>query len=90
MAQRYAALRVPTADDENIHYWIANPGSILWLVEDRPVPNDSCEGVDEYKYGLSGSFPAYALGNANEIGREGIVERYRGRNMHYAWGLVSL
>jgi len=105
MAQRYAALRKSTSGDDRIHYCransllqatisnicigVANPGSILWLTEDRPLPDSDCEGFDEYKYGLNGSFPAYALGDANNLGRDGLVERYRSRNLHYAWGLVS-
>lgn len=48
-----------------------------------------CEGYDEFKYGLAGSFPGYALGDANELGRDGLVERYRSRNIHYAWGLAD-
>ncbi|KAF9038275.1 hypothetical protein BDZ89DRAFT_410525 [Hymenopellis radicata] len=89
MAQRYLALRKSTKNDERLHYWIANPGSILWLTEDRPLPNDACEGVDKYKYGLADGFPAYAKKDAKKKGREGIVSRYRQRNAHYAWGLAD-
>ena len=66
---------------------MANPGSLVWLAEDRPLPNLACEGVDSYKYGLNDTFPAYALGDANDMGREGIVQRYLGRKVHYAFGL---
>jgi hypothetical protein len=65
-----------------------NPGSLLWLVEDRPVPDETCDGVDEYKYGLAGSFPGYCLGDVNDIGRDGVVDRYLTRNIHYGFGLV--
>lgn len=70
---------------------MANAGSLLWLTEDRPYKNDSCTDVDLFKYGLGGNkFPAYATGNAKDLGRDGLVNRYRGRNVHYAWGLVSV
>ncbi|KIY72731.1 hypothetical protein CYLTODRAFT_388319 [Cylindrobasidium torrendii FP15055 ss-10] len=85
--QRYAAMRVSTKGDDSIHYWVANPGSFLWLSEDRPVPDDSCEGVDSYKYGLTDNFPAYSLADATELGRDGIVDRYFGRTVNYASGL---
>jgi hypothetical protein len=67
----------------------ANPGSFLWLVKDRPAPNDTCADVDRYKYGLTNGFPGYSTGDVKEIGREGVVARYRSRNVHYAQGTVS-
>lgn len=87
MAQRYAAMRTSTESDDRIHYWVANPGSLLWLIEGRPVPDASCTDMDKFKYGLDGGFPSYAS-DAKSLGREGIVERYRSRNIHYAWGTV--
>ncbi|KAK0199477.1 hypothetical protein DFS33DRAFT_222313 [Desarmillaria ectypa] len=89
MAQRYAALRPSTDNDDRLHFWIANPGSLLWLTSDRPVSVDDCDGVDEYKYGLDSHFPDYAKTDARKLGRSGIVERYNGRNMNYAWGLTD-
>jgi len=68
---------------------VANPGSLLWLTKERPVPNPVCEGYDDYKYGFSGEFPAYSRSDAKRLGRSGLVDRYRSRNMHYAWGTVS-
>ncbi|KAF5371233.1 hypothetical protein D9758_004292 [Tetrapyrgos nigripes] len=87
--QRYAALRVPTKHDDIVHYIPANPGSFLWLVEDRPAPNATCPDVDRYKYGLNGGFPGYSTGDAKELGREGIIARYRSRNVHYAQGTTA-
>lgn len=89
MAQRYAALRVTTDDDDRLHFWIANPGSLLWLTSDRPVSVDDCDGIDDYKYGLASGFPAYATASARTLGRSGIVEKYNGRNMNYDWGLTD-
>ncbi|KIY67246.1 hypothetical protein CYLTODRAFT_454652 [Cylindrobasidium torrendii FP15055 ss-10] len=87
VAQRYAALRSPTKNDDRLHYWIGNPGSLVWLTPDRPAPNDACEGFDDYKYGLADKLVGYALADSNDMGRDGMVDRYIGRNVHYAWGL---
>ena len=61
----------------------------MWLTEDRPLPNAACEDVDSYKYGIKDNFPAYALGDANKLGRDGLIERYMARNVHYAFGLAD-
>ncbi|KAK0237429.1 hypothetical protein EDD85DRAFT_543420 [Armillaria nabsnona] len=89
MAQRYAALRKSAENDNRLHFWIANPGSLCWLTDDRPIPNSSCSDADQYKYGLAGNFPAYATTDTNELGRNGIVSRYNGRNLNYAWGTAD-
>ncbi|KAH8832094.1 hypothetical protein DL96DRAFT_1589911 [Flagelloscypha sp. PMI_526] len=89
-AQRYAALRTTEKNDDRLHYWVGNPGSLLWLTEDRPFRNMSCDGVDTYKYGLSDGIPAYALGDVNSLKRDGVVDRYLGRQVHYAWGTADL
>lgn len=89
MAQRYAALRTSTDNDDRLHFWIGNPGSLLWLTPDRPAPNDTCKDIDLYKYGLGGAFPDYATADAKALGREGLAQRYRGRNVHYAFGLAD-
>lgn len=87
MTQRYVALRLSTEDDNRLHFWIANPGSLCWLTSDRPFPDHDCDGVDDFKYGLASNFPAYATANAHALEREGIIERYNGRTISYAWGL---
>ncbi|KAF5364642.1 hypothetical protein D9758_005575 [Tetrapyrgos nigripes] len=89
MFQRFPAVRTSTKHDDMIHFIVANPGSFLWLAEDRPVPNDTCQGVDDFKYGLSGNFPGYASGIAKRYGRSGLVKRYLARNIHYAHGTAD-
>ncbi|KAK0203306.1 hypothetical protein DFS33DRAFT_1260387 [Desarmillaria ectypa] len=89
MTQRYATLRKSTENDNRLHFWIANPGSLCWLTEDRPMPDSFCFDADKYKYGLAGNFPAYAISDTNRLGREGIISRYIGRNLHYAWGMAD-
>ncbi|KAK0471831.1 hypothetical protein IW261DRAFT_1344112, partial [Armillaria novae-zelandiae] len=87
MAQRYMALRLSTEDDDWLHFWITNPGSLCWLTSDRPFPDDDCDGVDDFKYGLTSNFPTYAAANAHVLEREGIIERYNRHTISYAWGL---
>ncbi|KAK0204354.1 hypothetical protein DFS33DRAFT_1434599 [Desarmillaria ectypa] len=89
MAQRYATLRISTANDDRLHFWIANPASLCWLTPDRLFPNDQCEGFDKFKYGLQSNFPAYASKDARVLGRDGIIKRYYSRTLNYAWGLTQ-
>ncbi|KAF5310501.1 hypothetical protein D9758_019039 [Tetrapyrgos nigripes] len=90
--QRYAAMRIPTINDDRVNYIVANPGSYLWLVTDRPHQNASCASVnvyDKYKYGLTGGIVGYSTGDFKNLGRDGVVSRYRGRNVHYALGTAD-
>ncbi len=59
-----------------------------WLTPNHPIPNDRCEDVDVFKYGLESNFPAYASKNTRALGREGIIKRHHSRTLNYAWGLV--
>jgi hypothetical protein len=45
---------------------------------------------DKYKYGLTTGIPGYSTGDFKNTGRDGVVKRYSGRNVHYALGTVSL
>jgi hypothetical protein len=70
------------------HCISGNPGSMAWIVPDRPLPNPSgCPTFDDWKYGVNGNFIPYAS-DAALLGRSGIVNRYRSRNIHYLWGTV--
>ncbi|KAK0234371.1 hypothetical protein EDD85DRAFT_1025275 [Armillaria nabsnona] len=64
MTQSYMALRLSTEDDNWLHFWIR--------------PDDNCESVDDFKYGLASKFPTYATASARALEREGIIERYNG------------
>ncbi|KIK64608.1 hypothetical protein GYMLUDRAFT_240582 [Collybiopsis luxurians FD-317 M1] len=85
MVQRYAGLRRTTAHDDRLHFWIANPGSLMWLSTDRPIPNTSCTGFDDYKYGLASDFPAYA----GKLDRKSITTSYNRKIINYAWGTAD-
>ncbi|PBK80033.1 hypothetical protein ARMGADRAFT_1172103 [Armillaria gallica] len=74
-------------NDERLHFWIANPGTLCWLTPDRPFPNDECEGFDRFKYGMELELLAYSTINARVLRGEGIIERYNWRTINYAWRL---
>ncbi|KAJ3888571.1 hypothetical protein GG344DRAFT_53366 [Lentinula edodes] len=83
--QRYAGLRQTTKNDDRLHFWVANPGSLMWLSADRPYPNASCSGADDYKYGLAGDFPAYG----GQLDRDSILFLYNSRIVNYARGTAD-
>jgi hypothetical protein len=68
---------------------LGNPGSMAWIVPERPLPIPAdCPDFDDWKYGINGGFVPYAS-DATLLGRSGIVNRYRSRNVHNFWGTVS-
>ncbi|KAJ3751745.1 hypothetical protein EV360DRAFT_89420 [Lentinula raphanica] len=85
MVQRYVGMRQTTTDDDRLHFWVANPGSLMWLSADRPYPNASCSGVDDYKYGLASGFPAYGT----DLDRDSVLALYNSRIVNYAWGTAD-
>lgn len=87
LTQRYALLCTGATDW--LQFWVANPASFAWLVPDRPVASATCDGVDDYKYGINGTFPAHVSSDAKSLGRDGLVEQYRGRAVHYAFGTAD-
>ncbi|KAL1744906.1 hypothetical protein HDZ31DRAFT_73913 [Schizophyllum fasciatum] len=87
--QRYAALRKSRKHNARISFWLANPGSLLWLTEDRPLPDANCTNADRWKYGLTDGIPAYGGYAQKHYGRDGIVKRYNSHFIHYAWGTAD-
>ncbi|GAK63755.1 uncharacterized protein PAN0_003d1963 [Moesziomyces antarcticus] len=88
--QRYSVLKKTKAYDPNVHFWIGNPGSWVWLDDQRPYPNETCVGWDKWGYGLGNvsAVVRYARRDVN-ASREAVVERFRSRNVHYAVGLAD-
>ncbi|WFD38139.1 uncharacterized protein MJAP1_001087 [Malassezia japonica] len=91
-AVRYALMKHEKSYDNDIMYWVGNPGSYTWLVEDRPSSEDCKSSENSYPYGMGDSddFPKYgraALNNGQSIGD--IVNRFRSRTVHYALGLLD-
>ena len=46
--QRYAIMKKTKAYDNNVKFWIGNPGSYAWLVQTRPNTNASCLDPDTW------------------------------------------
>lgn len=88
--QRYAVLKKTKAYDDNMHFWVGNPGSWAWLDDQRPYKNESCTGWDRWGYGFGNvtSVIGYARRDVN-ASKEAIVERFRSRKVHYAIGLAD-
>lgn len=88
--QRYSVLKKTKVYDDNVHFWVANPGSWAWLDDQRPYQNESCHGWDSWGYGIgnASSVIGYARRDVN-ASREAIVTRFRSRKVHYAVGLVD-
>ncbi|SJX62000.1 uncharacterized protein SRS1_10621 [Sporisorium reilianum f. sp. reilianum] len=88
--QRYAVLKKTKAYDDNMHFWVGNPGSWTWLDDKRPYQNETCDGWNSWGYGFGNvsSVIGYARRDVN-ASREAIVERFRSRKVHYAAGLAD-
>lgn len=88
--QRYALLKKTKSYDNNMRYWLGNPGSWAWLVSDRPVANASCAGFDDWHYGIGNatSVTKYARKDV-EASKQAVIDRFRSRNVHYALGLLD-
>lgn len=85
LAQRYAFLGKGIKSNVKVSYFMGNPGSYLYLNEDRPVKVDNCTGIDDYKYGLSSGLPDYV--EMDPIGgREAIFQRGMGRTLNFVIG----
>lgn len=89
--QRYAILKKQKVYDDNIHYWVGNPGSYAWLEDERPVQNASCTEHDTWKYGVGGNMtkvPRYARKDV-EANKTEVVSRYFQRKVHYGLALLD-
>ncbi|WFD33012.1 hypothetical protein MSPP1_004069 [Malassezia sp. CBS 17886] len=92
-AMRYALMKRRKRYDANIRFWIGNPGSYTWLLNDtRPVQNATCDStLNNYPYGLGGNMskiPKYVRTNITQNVSEW-VENFRNRSVHYAFGLLD-
>ncbi|EPQ28733.1 uncharacterized protein PFL1_03537 [Pseudozyma flocculosa PF-1] len=87
---RYALLKKRKSYDPNMQYWVGNPGSWAWIDGERPYANASCGGVDVWPYGLGNysAIPRYARYDVKD-GHDEVVQRYLGRKVHYALGLLD-
>jgi hypothetical protein len=89
---RYAILKKQKKYDNNMSYWMGNPGSWTYLSTQRPYYNQSCtDTYDTWEYGIGGNqtkIPKYARKDV-ETNKQDIVNRYLGRKCHMALGLLD-
>lgn len=91
-AQRYALFRHGQDNDDDVLYWIGNPGSFTWLTADRPAGGDCDGNTNKFPYGLdeSSNFPKYVRSMLNDGETTGdMVNRFRSRQIRYAFGLLD-
>ncbi|WFC98774.1 hypothetical protein MYAM1_001506 [Malassezia yamatoensis] len=90
--QRYALLKHEKSYDDQIMYWVGNPGAYTWLTSDRPTDADCGDSVNEFPYGLgsSSTFPKYVQKMFDDGQNAGdLVNRFRSRKVRYAFGLLD-
>ncbi|CAD6916864.1 unnamed protein product [Tilletia controversa] len=91
--QRYALLKKAKPYDDNIRYWIGNPGSWAWLSPDRPVNNNAtCDPTyDQWGYGLAGNLTKMTRYGRKQVeaSKEAVVNRFFSRRVHIALGLLD-
>jgi len=101
---RYALLKERKPYDNNMKFWVGNPGSYPWLVNstDKRRPNshgknpvnleENCrDHIDTWPYGLGGDMdkiPKYARDRVKQNTSD-IISNYRKRHVHYAFALLD-
>ncbi|SNX87901.1 uncharacterized protein MEPE_06612 [Melanopsichium pennsylvanicum] len=96
-AQRYALMKKTKAYDDNMRFWIGNPGSWAWLIDSRPYMNvnDSCQpndAWDTWPYGLNGNqskITSYARKDV-VANKTYVLDRFLNRQISYALALLDL
>jgi len=96
-AMRYALLKKRRFYENNIKFWIGNPGSYAWLYNSRPISEpdnlkqDCSADIDTWPYGLGGNvskITKYGRKRVQENKTE-IVTNYRLRDIRYAYALLD-
>ncbi|KAE8267492.1 hypothetical protein A4X09_0g4848 [Tilletia walkeri] len=93
-AERYALLKKTKPYDDNMRYWIGNPGSWGWLNEDRPYAglNASCDATfDEWGYGLGGDLKKMTKYGRKQVNasKEAVINRFLSRRINIALALLD-
>lgn len=94
---RYAYMKKTKKYDDNISYWVGNPGSWVWLKrsnESAGRPTDQSEWgdckdeVDTWPYGIY-NFTNMGYGKDAQQDPDMAIARFRQRRIHYALGLLD-
>ena len=94
---RYAYMKKTKKYDDNISYWIGNPGSWVWLkksseIGGRPVDqsewSNCTDQVDTWPYGIY-NFTNVGYGKDAQQDPDMAIARFRQRRIHYALGLLD-
>ncbi len=96
-AQRYALMKKTKAYDDNMRFWIGNPGSWAWLTDSRPYMNvnDSCQANDAWDtwpYGLNGNTSKITPYARRDVlaNKTAVVNRFLNRHVSYALALLDV
>lgn len=96
-SQRYALLKKTKRYDDNIRFWIGNPGSWAWLHDSRPYmgANASCLPNDEWDtwpYGIGGNLTRIATYARRDViaSKVDVVNRFIKRKVSYALALLDV
>ncbi|PWN89890.1 hypothetical protein FA10DRAFT_231022 [Acaromyces ingoldii] len=88
---RYALVKKQKKYDDNISYWMGNPGSWAWLSDQRPFQNASCTDFDNWPYGIGGNQTKVTKYARKDViaDKQAILDRFKTRKVHYALGLLD-
>ncbi|KAJ1020365.1 hypothetical protein NDA18_005961 [Ustilago nuda] len=96
-AQRYALMKKTKSYDDNVRYWIGNPGSWAWLIDSRPYmnANDSCQlnnEWDAWPYGLNGNQSKLTPYSRRDViaNKTYVINRFLNRHVSYALALLDI
>ncbi|WFD42861.1 hypothetical protein MPSI1_001511 [Malassezia psittaci] len=82
---RYSLLRKSDGNDSRISYWVGNPGSFLYLNDQRNATTSNCSSYNDFPYGLEGKFTKYARSEAKDT--SSLLRRFKNRRVHYSFGM---
>ncbi|WFD33284.1 hypothetical protein MCUN1_000097 [Malassezia cuniculi] len=94
---RYAYMKKTKRYDDNLRFWVGNPGSWMWLKKStdsngRPVDQSvwgNCTAqVDTWPYGVY-NFSNMGYGKDAQQDPGMAIERFRQRRIHYSFGLLD-
>ncbi|PWY99059.1 hypothetical protein BCV70DRAFT_123276 [Testicularia cyperi] len=95
--QRYAVLKKTKKYDDNMRFWIGNPGSWAWLHDSRPYmgANLSCLANDEWDtwpYGLGGNQSKVSVYARRDVkaDKTAVVDRFINRQVSYGLALLDI